>query len=48
MFILEEYYTGGLFQPIVNPVTDGSIVYCAFLIYFGIWGNQDVIRTYEI
>jgi hypothetical protein len=26
---LEEYYTGGLFLPVGNPVSDGSIAYIA-------------------
>jgi hypothetical protein len=36
--ILEEYYTGGMFLPIVNGVTDGSLLIIGFYIYCGVWG----------
>jgi ethanolaminephosphotransferase len=37
---LLEYYTGGLFLGIGNPVTDGSIVIIAFFLGAGYYGNE--------
>jgi hypothetical protein len=43
---LEEYYTGGLFLPLGNGVTDGSVVFIALFMMCGIAGND--IFLYQI
>ena len=37
---LEEYYTGGLFLPIINGVSDGSIAYVLICLATGIVGSS--------
>jgi hypothetical protein len=37
---LEEYYSGFLYMPLGNPVSDGSIVLIGVCIFSGIVGNN--------
>jgi len=37
---LEEYYTGGLFLPPFNAISDGSIGFIGLFIYCGLFGNE--------
>lgn len=40
---LEEYYVGGLFLPLGNAITDGSILYFAVMILLAICGNHIMV-----
>ena len=37
---LEEYYTGGLFLPPFNAISDGSVLFIAMWIFCGLYGND--------
>jgi hypothetical protein len=37
---LEEYYTGGLFLPPFNAISDGSFMFIGAFIYCGLFGNE--------
>ena len=37
---LEEYYTGGLFLPPFNAISDGSFAFISLFIYCGLFGNE--------
>ena len=46
--ILEEYYTGGLFLGLINPITDGSIALIGIYVYLGFFGSAEFTYIYNI
>mmetsp|Transcript_12882 Transcript_12882/g.12775 ORF Transcript_12882/g.12775 Transcript_12882/m.12775 type:complete len:98 (+) Transcript_12882:489-782(+) len=46
--ILEEYYTGGLFLGLINPITDGSILLIGVYVYLGFFGSSEFTYIYNI
>jgi hypothetical protein len=45
---MEEYYLGGLFLPVGNPISDGSVVYYFTMLFLTIWGNEPFAKeVYE-
>ena len=43
---MEEYYSGGLFLPVLNGVTDGSLILILLFVVAGILGND--IFLYQV
>lgn len=43
--ILEEYYVGGIFFGVCNPITDGSVIGFFFFVYIACFGNSAMHLT---
>ena len=41
---LESYYLGGVYLPVVNGVSDGSVVYCLLAITLSFFEHEDLIK----
>lgn len=45
---LEEYYTGALFLPVGNGITDGSVVLIGINVIAGVWGCEIFTQSVSI